>query len=1146
MQSDNTGTAKDAPTCIPAVTEIGGGNWQYTAVTRPTCASGACTQTDCPAGFVFNATYPQPAQTNFPDGCVYEGVCKACNQPGHYCPAATPDQLPCPAGSYCPDYGLPIPCSEGHYCPRLSSAPIPCPWGVKCRPEKISVGFQFYIIIIGAIIVMLVGLVFIVRWRNTRKKKAGARVLSRGVAEKLLTDLRIALGGPHDAGVSLKGLVDKFQPVRITFEKLSLTLKSNDQQVLHNVSGSIAGGAMVAIMGGSGAGKTTFMNTLCGRAYYGKMSGDILLNGKKVDMNDYRTAIGFVPQDDVMFDELSVYDNLYYSARLRLPASMTNQQILDIVDDCILLFDLEEIQATVVGSPEKRGISGGQKKRVNIAMEVVAYPRLLFLDEPTSGLDASSAMQVMRCLSRLRGLGITVVSVIHQPRYSVFRTFSGVLLLGMGGKPVYFGPCGQIQSYFENLGYEVPDGENIADWFIDVVSGAIDRHDADGNVIPTSVEDLNDIWIHFCGDGAGFTSPPPTSVAVGDMPTRDNELWSPGGRASGGTLPTPSPSGPAGRVSSTTLNREELIRTMVANAATPGEENPGSRLARLTTQPFEPQQMRLSTGDVNTLDSVAEGGHDEQHEQTLPLMRDSKSIPSINDDPDEAHQILTLHESVAVVLGKDVDDVKDGNVKLGPKELRLLFTEVGLIPDNDEVANACQALGKNGYIPMGVLSGEVEVSGDGDDEGGTRKSKMKRGGSTSDYAETLPKSQGPPFWRQFKDLFAREFSLFDPVFYTVTVVGVAFASYTVGAFSSAETGDSGTFSAVFLFSIITVSLPMDLFMKHKTMWVRERLAGARPTPYWFVKMIRGLIDCVAMTCAWTIPWYYLSSPVFNLADALLTFVLIAYFSTAYGHLFSVIVPRALALLVAVMFAAMFASVFGGINPIYKNMNLFQKIAAHFGQGIYAFDMLNIQTIMRNVPENREAAKEQVQNSFGVLTELSWLGYLYDIIFLTGWGTFLRFAVLIWLIMEANDFVVLRTIGGGFMRTMKRAFRVPGYVKAKPQQKINKNLVTEGAGRTTNTVPSAAENESPRASGTSFLNPNQPTQSASVTNTPSGAPPKPPKGNLDDLGISKHPNLKMPEVSGPPATAASGRNIGKQGSLRGSSLALDGNAAVRTK
>jgi ABC-type multidrug transport system ATPase subunit len=164
-----------------------------------------------------------------------------------------------------------------------------------------------------------------------------------------------------------------------------------------------------------------------------------------------------------------------------------------IVEDVLEILDLQRIRNSVVGSPEKRGISGGQKKRVNIGMELVAYPRVLFLDEPTSGLDSSSSLQVARCLQRMRSLGITVVTVIHQPRWSVFRCFSHCLLLAKGGKTVYLGSTGFIQGYFEKLGFTLPPGENVADWFIDIVSGQTVRDgEQSSDFLPE--RDLPKIW----------------------------------------------------------------------------------------------------------------------------------------------------------------------------------------------------------------------------------------------------------------------------------------------------------------------------------------------------------------------------------------------------------------------------------------------------------------------------------------------------------------------------------------------------------------------------------------------------------------------------------------------------------------------------
>ena len=150
------------------------------------------------------------------------------------------------------------------------------------------------------------------------------------------------------------------------------------------------------------------------------------------------SEIGFVPQDDVMHENLTVYQNLYFSAMLRLPRNMAHAQKIGIIEDVLAILDLNMIRNSVVGGggggkgevQDGGGrISGGQRKRVNIGLELVAYPRVLFLDEPTSGLDSAAAYSVVQCLSRLKDLGITVVAVIHQPSYAVFSCFTDLVLL---------------------------------------------------------------------------------------------------------------------------------------------------------------------------------------------------------------------------------------------------------------------------------------------------------------------------------------------------------------------------------------------------------------------------------------------------------------------------------------------------------------------------------------------------------------------------------------------------------------------------------------------------------------------------------------------------------------------------------------------
>ena len=258
---------------------------------------------------------------------------------------------------------------------------------------------------------------------------------------------------------------------------MSLTLPSG-QQILSDVNGQFPHSRLIAIMGPSGAGKTSFLNVLAGRSGYARMAGTISINHIPCSTTRLRSYAGFVPQDDILHPDLTVYENLYYSAMLRLPRSMKKKQKFRIIEDTIEMLGLDHIRDSRVGSVEKRGISGGQRKRVNIGTELVANPSLLFMDEPTSGLDASAALEVLSSLRRLADLGLTIITVVHQPRYSIFSSFHTVLLLGQGGRTVYLGKTEECMAYFDSLGFEQPENENPADFFMDVISGVVrDRKD---------------------------------------------------------------------------------------------------------------------------------------------------------------------------------------------------------------------------------------------------------------------------------------------------------------------------------------------------------------------------------------------------------------------------------------------------------------------------------------------------------------------------------------------------------------------------------------------------------------------------------------------------------------------------------------------
>jgi ABC-type multidrug transport system ATPase subunit len=282
--------------------------------------------------------------------------------------------------------------------------------------------------------------------------------------------------GLHDRHRS--SLVNKhepYQPVNFKFKKLSLEVKG--KTVLKGITGEIKSSSMVAIMGPSGAGKSSFLNVLCGRAFYGKVHGQTLINGFREDIIAHRDRMGFVPQDDVVHDDLTVRENLWYSALLRMPGKSTQAEKQEIVDEALRDLHLERIANSIVGSVENRGVSGGERKRVNIGLELCADPRLLFLDEPTSGLDSTSSERVVKALRHMaRKKTMTIMLVIHQPRFSIFTRFDEVILLGRRGM-VYHGPPLDALAHFERFGFKPTFNENPADFVLDVISGGHGEHE---------------------------------------------------------------------------------------------------------------------------------------------------------------------------------------------------------------------------------------------------------------------------------------------------------------------------------------------------------------------------------------------------------------------------------------------------------------------------------------------------------------------------------------------------------------------------------------------------------------------------------------------------------------------------------------------
>ncbi|KAL2548866.1 putative white-brown complex-like protein 30 [Forsythia ovata] len=261
--------------------------------------------------------------------------------------------------------------------------------------------------------------------------------------------------------------------IEIAFRDLTVTLKQKKKHLLRNVTGEIKPGCITALMGPSGAGKTTLLSALAGKTVGCTTTGLVLINGKVESIRSYKKIVGFVPQDDVVHGNLTVEENIWFSARCRLSADLSKVDKVLVVERVIESLGLQPVRNSLVGTVEKRGISGGQRKRVNVGLELVMEPSLLFLDEPTSGLDSSSSQLLLRALRREALEGVNIVAVIHQPSYTLFNMFDDLILLAKGGLTVYHGPIREVEEYFAHLDVNVPERVNPPDYFIDVLEGMI-------------------------------------------------------------------------------------------------------------------------------------------------------------------------------------------------------------------------------------------------------------------------------------------------------------------------------------------------------------------------------------------------------------------------------------------------------------------------------------------------------------------------------------------------------------------------------------------------------------------------------------------------------------------------------------------------
>ena len=262
------------------------------------------------------------------------------------------------------------------------------------------------------------------------------------------------------SGIENSLSVESLSEMSITFDRLGYQYKS--KTILDEISGTVQPGEFVAIMGPSGSGKTTLMNILGGRLKDG-VAGTHLINGSRPKKKE----IGFVLQDDILFPNLTVEQTLNFTAEIRNPDWSPTERKEEL-ERLTNLLGISHIIKSKIGSEEKRGISGGEKRRVNICNELLSFPRILFLDEPTSGLDTATAIHLLEALKELAQTGVTVVFSIHQPPAQAYGLFDKLLFL-IDGRLVYSGPPAGLKSHFKVQKIKYDRHLNPADYIMKMI-----------------------------------------------------------------------------------------------------------------------------------------------------------------------------------------------------------------------------------------------------------------------------------------------------------------------------------------------------------------------------------------------------------------------------------------------------------------------------------------------------------------------------------------------------------------------------------------------------------------------------------------------------------------------------------------------------
>jgi ABC transport system ATP-binding/permease protein len=264
---------------------------------------------------------------------------------------------------------------------------------------------------------------------------------------------------PHGHSLYFSDIVQQYMLLepsdRVTFccDRLEYTFK-NGKKGLHGIDLREESGRLVAIMGASGSGKSTLLNVLNGN--YNPSKGEVQINGQALHqhLDAFKGSIGYVPQDDLLIEELSVYQNLYFNAKL-CHKDKNPEALEALVTKVLADLGLSDTRNLRVGNPLEKTISGGQRKRLNIGLELLRAPAIIFFDEPTSGLSSRDSENILDLLKELTFRGKLVFVVIHQPSSKIFKMFDSLLVLDTGGYPIYYGNPVEAVIYFKKKSEQI-------------------------------------------------------------------------------------------------------------------------------------------------------------------------------------------------------------------------------------------------------------------------------------------------------------------------------------------------------------------------------------------------------------------------------------------------------------------------------------------------------------------------------------------------------------------------------------------------------------------------------------------------------------------------------------------------------------------